>query len=132
MGYKRGKTYLLEWETTSDFHGLQVRVRGTRVGEYLAIIDSLDTQDAETLRDVFEQFSKFLISWNLEDEDGTPIPADIQGVLEADMDIMTAILEAWQLTLASVSKGKEPRSNDGSRSAEASIPMETLSPSLAS
>lgn len=132
MGYKRDKTYLLEWDDTHELAGLQVRVRACSVGRYLDIIDDASTQDASVLRSVFARFSELLISWNLEDGEGVSIPADNDGIMSVDMDLMAEILSAWKLTLTGVSDPKEPRSDDGSQSVELSMPMETLSGSLAS
>lgn len=132
MGFKRDKTYLLEWDDTHELAGLEVRVRACSVGKYLEIIDDVATQDAGVLRSVFARFSELLLSWNLEDAEGKPVPADSAGVMSVDMDLMTELLNAWKLTLTGVSGPKEQPSSDGSQLVELSIPMETLSESRVS
>lgn len=51
---------------------------------------------ANDLREAFSMFGdQILESWNLEDEDGTPLSADSVGFLTLPPSLGTAILTAW-------------------------------------
>jgi hypothetical protein len=149
MGFrKQEKVYVLQFD--GELEGLEVRMRGASAGELIKI-DGMK-YNAEALNDLFLFAGSKLISWNLEEEDGTPITFEPQKVdveedgvsttrLETDgeakarvlfaqdLDFILDILTAWKNAIMGVSDPLERNSRDGERFPEESIPMETLSSS---
>lgn len=140
MGYRRkAKVYNLAWED-GPHAGLEVKVRSLPIGRFLDLIPHLEVAQGQA-EVSFEVAGKFatamqgmadaLISWNIEDEDEdgnvTAVPATLEGLLTLHPDEMTAILRAWieAGVTTSAPLGKPSPNGD----VEASLPMESLSPS---
>ncbi len=135
-GYRRQpKTYVLRFEA---YEGLEVAARSVSVEELLTVLELADkmtgSPNKEQVTDLFGWFAKQLIGWNLEDEDGKPVPATLKGLLAQDFDFALALVNAW---VSAISPGKSPPSSGGMPTApkggpptgpdplEASIPMTT-------
>lgn len=135
MGYKpKLKTYLVRFDEGHEFHGAEARLRGMSYGEWEQVTGldggEGDTSGAASVR----RFVDHLISWNLEGEDGTPLPMTMDAVKEIDHDLVAALNNAWVQTLIGVHES-DPlpvSSPSGEPSLVESIPTEALSPSLAS
>lgn len=133
MGYTPKRTvYVLEF----DKHpGLEVKAVSVSTSAFLTFAKM--TQEARQSTDAMEKlFSEFadraLRSWNLEDEDGTPVPPTLDGLLSQEFDFVFEIIDAWTDTVAGVSDPLEQPSPGGSPSLVASLPMEVPSQSQAS
>lgn len=133
MGYRHQIPRVnVAFEPGHEYHGCEVVLRKLTLGEYLDIVGLSSDASIANVGDQLKQMGNKLISWNLEAEDGTPIPADPGAVLDQDKDLMIAILNAWLEGISSVSAPLEPSSTGGEPSLEASIPMDVPSESLAS
>ncbi len=123
-----------------DMQGLVVEATSPPMGVFidgasLADLDSDDAQSAGRLKEVdalFSHFAAALMSWNLEDEEGASIPATKAGLYTQDIDFVLAVIRAWVQVTTSVAAPLSDGSSAGGPSLVASIPMETLSTSLAS
>jgi hypothetical protein len=135
MGYKREKTiYNLVFP---DMEGLEVKATSTSMGEFQRIAklavkldenpDELSVDDIDALDALFERFAKVLISWNLEDEDGTPVPATKEGLLDQDPVFVMTVVNVWLSTVSSVPASLGKDSNSTNTFPEVSIPMEVAS-----
>ena len=93
-------------------------------------VSKVTPEDGQRIKDAFSFFAQFLVEWNLEEEDGTPIPCTPDGLLAQEYELVIAIINAWVSAVHNVSPSLKERSNDGMRSVVESIPMETLSESL--
>lgn len=154
MGYrKKAKTYNLNWAPGHELHGLEVSLRGLTVAKVFAIGNSASafttdakgalTTGSDATEDMFQTFAGCLQRWNLEDEDGTPIPATMEGIATQDFEFILELIVTWMEAVSSVTGNKAgeggeggdsplPASSDSGLAAlEASLPMEALSPSLA-
>jgi hypothetical protein len=144
MGYKR-KAYTLVWPEGHDLHGLEVTTKGLPVKKLFELVqlsDQLtgggDTGEMVTVADkLFAGFAERLVSWNLEDDDGTPVPATLEGVQDQDMDFMVSLIMTWMNEVANVDAPLPQASPPGATTETtpdlaASIPVETLSPSQTS
>ena len=129
MGYQ-ATVYNLVFD---DLDGLEVKAHGTSVGQVRRFVTfGEEASFAETL-EMFDAFAKALISWNLEDDAGEPVPATVQGIEEfPDSVLMSKIVNTWVRTVSGVDDELGKGSSSGGPSLEESIPMEPLSPSLAS
>lgn len=133
MGYKpKRKTYHLNFAST-DYEGLQVSIRGLNTGQYMDLFEAKTEAETggETNRLLTIMASR-LVSWNVEDDDDMPVPATLDGIKTQDLDFNLAIVNAWTTAMAGVPVPLEQPSTGGESSLEASIPMDVLSPSLAS
>lgn len=139
MGYTpRRHVYLLQFEG-EEFEGLEVRMRAAKLGmmfdaRSLASVDltnpSLDDVDA-TLEQM-EILAGHIVSWNIEDEDGTPVPANLEGLKQQEIPLVGQIFAAWQQAMGDVT-GPLSNSSSSSRPPDSlSLPMEPLAGSLAS
>lgn len=132
MGYTRTRaTITVTWPEGDDLHGLEVVTRSLSLGTYLSLI-GMGEVDRSGLKDMIAEFANSLVSWNLTDPDGEPVPATQAAALAEDHALMLAICSRWMDTLHGRDKEAGPLdqpSPGGEPSLEASIPMETVSPS---
>lgn len=133
QGFRNRRKYLLEWPEDHELHGLQVRCRAPKLGDVIMFqkLRGLPEDQRPDLDEFFRPFADTLISWNLETEQGAPVPPTLAGMLAEDVNLMQDIVDAWMEATSGVSAPKEPRSNDGASLVEASLPMEPLSQSRA-
>lgn len=124
------KIYKLQF-ADGDFQGAEVRMRGISTGQFMDIGEDREKAEEEYEARVrlFSLTAEQLVSWNLEREDGTPVPANLDGIREQDLRFTFALIDAYQQAIAGVPDPLQQGSPSGEPSPEASIPMETLSPS---
>lgn len=135
-GYVRQrKVYRLRFED-EDMAGLVVQARSAPVGQFLGLTKLAELErgkvrpeDMEKVDGLFRGFAACLVDWNLESEDGTPVPATLEGLYTQDIDFILQIIFAWIEAIAGVSGPLAAASSDGERSLEASLLMEPRSPS---
>lgn len=132
MGYQR-KTYRLVFEDP-DFEGLEVRTRGGSI-DHLVQMTALTTSGAELVRpdgqakrdELYQLLAGRLLDWNLEDDQGQPVPVTVEALRQQDWVLVLEVAKAWMRAAAGVSRPLEPGSPGGQPSLEESIPMETSS-----
>lgn len=132
-GYKRKKVYLLEWEEDHELCGLEVRMGTIPLRDYLDItniargnVPSRFENADEVNEWVFRTFADALISWNLEDDEGQHVPETYESIMDQDREFVMTLIQDWTQALQVVSRPLPKPSPAGERSAEESIPMETL------
>lgn len=143
MGFKpKSKIYRLKFEDP-EMNGLVVEVKPSSVGVLLDTADlaslattfqgisvtSLSAEDLEKvgkLRELFDSFADSLVSWNVELEDDTPVPATREGVYSQDIDFILEVIAAWAEAVGGVSGPLEKESRDTLPSPVAYLPMERL------
>ncbi len=135
MGFVPPSTvYKLEFE--GSYAGLVVRMRATKLGLLFDAQDTLANIDAtnprpEDVAEVTKQFeivAEHLISWNIEEEDGTPVPATLEGLKDQEFPLVAAIFTQWQRVQAEVPRPLSRPSSSGRPPDMLSLPMEVLSP----
>lgn len=132
MGHKRNpKIYHLKWED-GDYEGLEVHVRSMTMGQLISARTGKGYNGKDDIGGSVELLADRIVDWNLEDEDGTPVPVTLEAMHEEDDDLILAIISRWMEAVAGVSAPLDETSNSGATSPVASIPTEALSPSLAS
>lgn len=133
VGFER-RIYKLVWPEGSAWHGLEVRMRPMSVGT-LEEVGRLYAKSGESEEDKFALLPALagivqqgIVSWNLTD-DGIPVPCtDVAG---EGVELVTAILQAWQEVVNQVNAPLPQGSPSGEPSPEALIPMEIPSASHA-
>lgn len=133
MGYKpKRKIYNLDF-TGTDYEGLMVSIRGLNTGQYMDMVTAkAEVEAGGETTNLLTIMASRLVSWNVEDDDDLPVPPTLDGIKTQDLDFNLAIVNAWTTAMAGVPAPLDQPSSDGGSSLEASIPMEVLSPSLAS
>lgn len=94
--------------------------------------ENKDSYTREDMEEVFGEFAKVLVSWNLEDEDGEPVPTTYEGLMSYDFQFVLAVVLGWMQAVAGVPTPLDRPSRDGGPSLVESLPMEPLSQSRVS
>jgi hypothetical protein len=136
MGYTpKKKQYKLVF-ADPDMNGLEVYMNSVPVGVMLQIDDlssSINVSDSGStsgkFRELLEIVASALVSWNIEGDDGTAVPADFDGLSTLETQFVMEIIAAWSQAVAGVTGPLEKGSTSGGTFPEASLPMEPLSPS---
>jgi hypothetical protein len=141
-GYVRPRTIKLTW-ADGEFAGLEIRARRVSIETFFDLaplieggIDASHQEGRKELLAKFQDFGRVLVSWNLEDEDEhgntTPIPCTAAEFMQMDPKFVREVLDQWAEAVAGVADPLDAPSPGGEPFQEASLPMETLSPSLVS
>ncbi|MET7452538.1 hypothetical protein ABZT03_11690 [Streptomyces sp. NPDC005574] len=134
MGFKAGvRAITIQFAEGHPYHGAEARVRGMSIGEYMAAT-GLDGSDGDDAATSMKRFGERLLSWNLDDDDEQPIPATEAGLAQIDQGLARALQNAYVEAIIGVHTGDPlpQTSTSGEPSLVESVPMEALSPSLAS
>lgn len=129
---RQHKQYRLTFDGTV-LDGLVATVRSVPVGTMLQIAEmasdgaEFTPEGLKTLGALFELLADSLVDWNLQDDDGNPTPATIDGVRSLDMDEALLLIREWMKAAAGVSGPLDQPSSGGEPSAVVSLPMEPLS-----
>ena len=140
MSYrKKPQVFTLTWDADSAYPGLTVRVRSVPVGEVTDLAGALYKVTSQgiaaasgAMGTAMAMLAGHLVSWDLEEEDGTPVPVTLDAVRAQDLDLILAVLAEWMGAIAGVAPPLPQGSNGGGTFPELSLPMEPLSPSLSS
>ena len=131
MGYKRArKTYRLKFEDP-ELNGFEIAMGSLTIGQFMDLqaASAAAADDAEGVTALLEKFTAKIISWNLEDDDGLPVPATFDGVKTQDMDFIMTIISAWMDAMAGVDPTSRASANGSGTFPEVSLPMEPVSAS---
>ncbi|BBC35294.1 hypothetical protein SGFS_065880 [Streptomyces graminofaciens] len=127
MGYKpRRKIYTLAFEG-EEYEGLEVKIRGLNTGQVMDIDAARADGGDSAIVAMLQLMAEQLVEWNVEDDEGQPVPTTFEGVRSLDIDFNWAVIDAWQNAAAGVPAPLESGSTSGEPSLVASIPTETLS-----
>ena len=130
-GFKVEKrTALIDFAEDSPWHGVEARVIASIPFETLFWFQkNAEESTSETTANAIRLFGdKFLIEWNVCDEDGEPYPTTGDGVSAVlDYDLITTLMAAWIEAVTSPPSRSSAMSN-GSASLEEES-METLAKS---
>lgn len=127
MGYRKKSTvHTLEFK---QYEGLVVRMKGLKIGKMRRVLRALgdDNKDTGALVDEMATFVvEGLVSWNLEDENGTPLPADREQVEDLEFDMLTEILSTWLERLTGPDDDLGKGSSSGEKFPGRPLTMEAL------
>lgn len=121
----------------SDYEGLEIRVRAMSMGERLhAAFDlGFEQGDSPQVRkdkqhELHQMFVDHLVDWNLTEEDDTPIPTTMEGLLSLEPEFLGTLVGVWQVGRAAIPAPLEQNSTGGDLSPVEStltgIPSESL------
>jgi hypothetical protein len=130
MSYKR-KNYRLTWLEGHVRHGLNVVMRGMSIDDMnmVTAFKGVSKDDiegsAELLSSIAELLAGKMVSWDLTEDDDTPVPVSVETIRREDLTMVMEILNAWTDAAVGVKASLGKDSNSGSTFPEESIPMET-------
>jgi hypothetical protein len=138
MGHRRKRTEynlsFLDPELSNPDNGdaLQVRIRSLSIDRFLHLVDLVneDASNTAASRELVEVVAEHLVSWNLEDEAGTPVAITPDGIASEDRALLTQIVIGWLRAMTAVPAPLEPGSNGTGTLEGASLPMEVSSAPL--
>jgi hypothetical protein len=118
MGFKVGRVFELTFEGT-DLDGAEIKIRSASIQINLELGECTVERECEII-------AEHLVSWNLEDSDGTPITIDAAGILGLEVPVKNLLLKEWLKATRGISAPLDRRSNDTVSSPEEPITMDTL------
>jgi hypothetical protein len=127
MGYRRVPV-IYTLDKIPGEEGLIVRMKTISFGKVRRIIALMDdeTGDDSVMDEISDQVSKALVSWNLEAEDGTEVPATGEGMEGQDFDLVLKIVNSWLDAITGVSKDLGKDSSSGEKFPGQPLTMEAL------
>lgn len=141
MGYRpKTREYRLSFEG-DEYDGLEVHCKSLTVDAFermtelaqraaKAVKDGVSSTDAtESSKELMTQFSDALVKWNVETEDGIPVPATRAGVGIQQLDFILMLINVWMEAIAGVSGPLKKSSSSTETSLEQSLTMVPLSQS---
>jgi len=133
VGFSARPVYELVFAEDTGLEGLEVSARGADVATYLEILQADDLPAVEQIPQRLKLIAPLLVSWNLEDDAGSPVPTTWEGMQGVDQRLLGQIIEAWLRMVAGVPGPLGRRSTSGGPPPtlpDVDLPME--SPSLPS
>lgn len=125
---KKATVFILKFEgDDEELDGLEVTIRSLPIREFLMLAtlsEDIEKQGGMVAREMMRIFSEALIEWNLEDEGGREVPADLGGIHSMEMDFIMRIITAWMQKMGGVEDPLPPASSDGEPSLEELMKME--------
>jgi hypothetical protein len=133
VGSRRNPTlYKLVFDDTTDFPDFEITLRSLSIKKF----KELGSKEGETDNENVIRTARFLagqmVSWNREDEDGSPLPPTEDSLLDEEPKLIFAIVNKWTEAVAGVSAPLESDSSSGEISPVESLLTEVPSESLAS
>jgi hypothetical protein len=133
VGSRRNPTlYKLVFDETTDFPDFEITLRSLSIKKF----KELESRDGESQNDLVVRTACFIagqmVSWNREDEDGTPLPATEDSLLDEEPKLIFAIVNKWTEAIAGVPAPLDDGSDSGEISPVESSLTELPSESLAS
>lgn len=111
MGFVRTQTVKLTW-ADGEFAGLEICTRRVSMEKLLELMPLMDADpdsgDTEALRSMFLEVGGRLVSWNLEDESGEPVPCTPETFLAQDVDLVKEVVSVWTAKVAGGSAEASP------------------------
>lgn len=125
MGYRKIPTIHTLDEIEGET-GLVVKIKSIKFGKVRRLMALADEDTDESLTEMFDQLLENLVSWNLEDEHGTPVPMTKEGLEDQETDFIMTILDSWieKMTKPSADLGKD--SSSGPQFPGRPVTMEVL------
>lgn len=152
MGYKPDRTFHVLDFSETPLAGLEITMRACSVDMLLdlvtlpvradeiedrakaeAVAGTLDMGEMrKQLRDLFGPVAKLLKSWNVDDDDGQPVPPTLDGLLSQELEFVSQVIEAYTSALSQAPPPLPGTSPAGASSQERSLDLAGASESLPS
>jgi hypothetical protein len=124
MGYRKQRTiYDL---TFAKYEGLEVSLHGLNTGQTMDLWAAKNDGGPEATAEMLAMFSDSLRDWNLETEEGEPVPPDLKGVRSQELSFVLELIDSWTTAMTGANEDLGKESTSGETSPEAGIPTEPL------
>ena len=84
---------------SGPYEGLEAKLAGVNLGRYLDLVsvaDGMEGEDApDEIGDMLAALDGALLEWNIEDDDGAPVPVGLDGLRTQDFDLVLWLFDAW-------------------------------------
>ncbi len=131
MGFRKPQTlYRLKF-TDDDMAGLVITTRAPSIDELLkvaplaGVIDQR-TPDLNVLQPLLAMFTGLLVSWNLEEDDDSPVPMTAEALAGLELGFLMKVLNAWAEAVTAVAPPLPAGSANGLPAGLPPIPMTPL------
>ena len=112
------KTMDIQFAADHEFAGAEVTAGLAASLDLVVEIQTMTDAGVERQRELIREFGDLcLVSWNIEDRRGVPVPANGAGLVAQDMAFVQALLEAWIEVMTQPSAPLPVPSSNGSKSA---------------
>lgn len=128
MGYRK-VPIIYTLELGGEHKGLVVRMKSMKVGAMRKIVRLLESDDESTTEMIdamVNEVHKGIVSWNYEEEDGTPIEPTLEAIDDLDFDLLKDILDEWLSNVTGPNEELGKDSANGSRFPGQPVTMEAL------
>jgi hypothetical protein len=97
MGYRKVPTVYHLTFADPEYDGLEVVMTSIKIGKIRKLMRVLDEEGRtqEQMDEMFNLIDEGLVSWNLEDENGQPVPTTVAGIEDQELQFILDILETW-------------------------------------
>lgn len=127
MGYNVNKKELTIKFSNEDYEGLKVITRYPSINEanQFKKLCAADLEQEKNLLKVYEYLAKFIIRWNMEDDD-KPLLISAKTFFDIPMELTNAISEGFIQGAFGISAPLDSNSVNGETLQEPHVPMEAL------
>jgi hypothetical protein len=126
MGFRRGnKVFNFKFQE-GEYDGFEVKLKSLTLGEFATLLQLREDKLVEAGDDLFKMVGESLIGWNLETEDGEPIPANLEGLYTQDFSFLMFLMDEWMQAMSQVPVPLDRLPKGGGTSQELSGLMEAL------
>ncbi len=107
MAYKRERRVYVMTFDDPEYEGLEIRVRSIPIREFHSLL-ALDPESkdsavrAESINKMLFAFAEALVSWNMTDENGSPLPTTLEYVESEDVDFIMMCITEWMQAISKV------------------------------
>ena len=116
------RTAEVKFDEGHEFYGFEAVLALSASLDFMLSVASLDEYPVARQRELVRQFGDaILVSWNVEDRQGQPVPADGEGYLAQENDLCMAVMSAWTEAMTTPSAPLGQGSSNGPSSPEQPI-----------
>ena len=113
MGYRREPRRIRLVFDDPEMDGLEVVTRSVPLGTFMAMIES-SSDNAKATQLINDFAAHALVEWNLEDNDGHPVPPTLAGLKTQEIDFVMQIVRTWLEAVGTASDPLALASSNGS------------------
>lgn len=140
MGYRPQRQLVKLDFSETELAGLEVttsRISIDGLLEFYRLIDRAEQLDPKTLKpedvelvdDLLTRWARVLHSWNVEDDDGQPVPATREGLGTQDIEFVLPVIVSWAAAVSTAPPPLNGASPSGGSSPEVSLDLAAASQS---
>jgi hypothetical protein len=126
MGFRKVPTiYTLEFKNPL-YKGLEIRMKSISFGKVRKLISATEDASDENFEELLVSVENGIVSWNLEDENDQPVPANAEGLADQDFEFVMDVIMAWLDCMTGISDDLGKGSSSGPQFPGQPVTMEAL------